>query len=240
MQWFECWFNSPYYHLLYGKRNEEEAAFFLERLLGKLALPAGAHCWDLNCGKGRHAVFLNKKGFDVTATDLSTESIQCAKRMENDHLHFFTHDMRGLFYANYFDAVFNLFTSFGYFKHAYEDEKVFRSVAHALKPGGVFILDFFNAKSVLQKLVAQDEKNIQGVRFRIHKKTEKGFIVKEIEVNDGGKVMQFKEEVHALTREEFKELGKKAGLELIEAYGNYSLDAYDAENSERLILIFKK
>src|ERR1700751_1194972 len=117
MQWFECWFDSPYYHLLYGTRDEKEASFFLDNLLHHIKLKEHARCWDLNCGKGRHSIYLHKKGFDVIGTDLSEKSIDHAKKFESETLHFYKHDMRSLFYSNYFDAVFNLFTSFGYFRN---------------------------------------------------------------------------------------------------------------------------
>lgn len=240
MQWFECWFNTPYYHLLYGKRNEEEAAFFLDNLLKHLSLPGGARCWDLNCGKGRHSVYLNKKGFEVIGTDLSDESIEYAKASENDTLHFYKHDMRNLFYANYFDAVFNLFTSFGYFRHRHDDEKVFSAVAASLKPGSTFVLDFFNAGVVTKKLVALEEKSICGVDFSISKKVEDGFVVKNIHVNDKGKNIDYKEEVRILLPADFERLAAKAGLHIKQVFGNYALESFDENKSERLILIFTK
>jgi len=240
MQWFECWFNTPYYHLLYGKRNEEEAAFFLDNLLAHLKLQQGARCWDLNCGKGRHAMYLNKKGFDVIGTDLSTENIACAKQSENDSLHFYTHDMRGLFYANYFDAVFNLFTSFGYFKHRYDDEKVLRAVANSLKEGGFFVMDFFNADHVLKNLVPLEEKNVCDTLFTIKRKKENGFIVKEIHVEEKDRSCDYREEVRAFTLPELEEMAKKAGLRTREVFGNYALQPFDVAVSERLILIFTK
>jgi SAM-dependent methyltransferase len=58
---------------------------------------------DIACGKGRHSKFLAAKGFDVTGIDISTDSIQYAKQFETDNLHFFVHDMRLLFWINYFD-----------------------------------------------------------------------------------------------------------------------------------------
>ncbi len=240
MQWFECWFNTPYYHLLYGKRNEEEAAFFLDNLLAHLKLQAGARCWDLNCGKGRHALYLHKKGFDVIGTDLAEESIKCAQQNENDTLHFYTHDMRGLFYVNYFNAVFNLFTSFGYFKSKHEDEKVFKSIANSLKPGGVFVLDFFNAELVLKNLVGIEEKTICDTHFKIEKKTENGFIIKEITITDKGKTHHFTEEVHAFTLPHFEHFAQVAGLKVKDVFGNYKLQPFDVATSERLIITFVK
>lgn len=240
MQWFECWFNTPYYHLLYGKRNDEEAAFFLTNLLAQLKLNPGARCWDLNCGKGRHSVYLTKKGFDVIGTDLSEENIKCALQNENNKLHFYKQDMRSLFYTNYFDAVFNLFTSFGYFKSKHDDEKVFQSVYNSLKPGGVFVLDFLNAALSIENITSNEEKIIDGVLFKINKKTENGFIKKEIKINDKGKEFSYTEEVRALTLPDFKAMAEKTGLKLKTTYGNYALQPFDQNYSERLILIFTK
>ncbi len=240
MEWFKRWFNTTYYHLLYGKRNDEEAAFFLTNLLSQLKLQPQARCWDLNCGKGRHAVYLNKKGFEVIGTDLSEENIKYALQSENEKLHFYKHDMRGLFYANYFDAVFNLFTSFGYFKSKHDDEKVFQSVANSLKPGGLFVLDFLNATRVIESASCDEEKKIDDISFRITKKTENNFIVKEIKVTDNGKEHVYTEEVRAFTLPDFEALAQKAGLKLKNKFGNYAMQPFDENYSERLILIFVK
>jgi SAM-dependent methyltransferase len=73
---------------------------------------------DLACGKGRHSIYLNQLGYKVTGIDLSEQSIAHAKQFENNTLSFEVHDMTQA-YPETFDAVFNLFTSFGYF----EDER---------------------------------------------------------------------------------------------------------------------
>ncbi|MGZ4037453.1 MAG: SAM-dependent methyltransferase, partial [Bacteroidia bacterium] len=114
-EWFKDWFNSPYYHVLYKNRDQSEAAAFIDKLSGHLELNAGHLIWDLACGKGRHSTYLNKKGFNVTGTDLSENNIQKASVNANDRLEFYVHDMRTLFRVNYFTHVLNLFTSIGYF-----------------------------------------------------------------------------------------------------------------------------
>ena len=240
MQWYESWFDTHYYHLLYGKRDEKEAAFFIDNLLNYLHLPAGARCWDLNCGKGRHALHLNRRGYHVTGTDLSEQSVSFAKQSEGENLRFYRHDMRNLFYANYFHAVFNLFTSFGYFRNRYEDQKVFQSVFSALLPGGRFVLDFFNPVVVLNCLKEVDEKVVGDVVFDIRKKIENNLIIKEITVHDKGEKHHFREEVKIFTQAELALLGEDAGLRLDTCFGDYSLQPFSAESSERLILIFVK
>ena len=113
--WFTDWFNTPYYHILYKDRNDNEAQQFIKKITEFLSLPKNATLLDLPCGKGRHSVFLNSLGFKVIGADLSENSIQHAKNFENENLKFIVQDMREPLHKKY-DAVFNLFTSFGYFK----------------------------------------------------------------------------------------------------------------------------
>ncbi len=88
--WFQEWFNSPYYHLLYNHRDEDEALAFIRRIIVHLQPPITGRMLDAACGRGRHSRALAEKGFDVTGIDLSFESINVAKESENDKLHFFS------------------------------------------------------------------------------------------------------------------------------------------------------
>ena len=114
--WYASWFDTPYYHILYKDRDNEEADNFMERLTSFLQVKQNDTILDLACGKGRHAVSLSQKGFNVTGVDLSPSSIAFAKQFESEHLKFRVHDMCTP-YPERFDAVFNLFTSFGYFEN---------------------------------------------------------------------------------------------------------------------------
>ncbi len=104
-RWFTSWFDTPYYHILYKNRGDEEARDFMQNLVNFLKLPIGASILDLACGKGRHSVYLNKLGYDVTGVDLSGNSISYAKQFENETLHFHTHCMCDPLEQK-FDAVF--------------------------------------------------------------------------------------------------------------------------------------
>ena len=55
-EWFASWFDSPYYHLLYQHRDDNEAKQFIGHLTEALDLPQGAKVLDLACGKGRHSI----------------------------------------------------------------------------------------------------------------------------------------------------------------------------------------
>ena len=114
-EWYKEWFSSPYYDILYYKRNEQEASAFIQLLLSNLNAPKESFMLDVACGKGRHSRILAAMGYDVTGIDISEPAVLEAKSYETEKLHFFCHDMRLPFYINYFDYAFNFFTSFGYF-----------------------------------------------------------------------------------------------------------------------------
>ena len=56
----------------------------------------------------------------------------------------------------------------------------------------------------------------------------------------GKKKLFFKEEVSIITLDNFSDYIKKAGLQIIDIFGNYHLESFNALKSERLILVCKK
>ena len=168
-EWYIDWFNSPYYHLLYNNRDFSEANFFIDNLCKKLQIKSHARIWDLACGKGRHSIALNKKGFDVIGTDLSENSIKEASKRKNETLEFYVHDMRQPFKNDYFDFVFNLFTSIGYFGNYEDNCKVFRIVNTALNKDRRFVIDFFNAEKVISSFEENYTEQRGDVIFNINK-----------------------------------------------------------------------
>jgi len=238
--WYKDWFNSPYYHVLYKNRDEKEAHAFIDVLAEHLHLNKNHVIWDLACGKGRHSVYLNSKGLKVIGTDLSENNIREALKNANEDLEFYVHDMRTPFRINYFSHCFNLFTSIGYFEDERDNAKVFKNVYKALKPGGLFVIDFFNFKKVKECMVPEAKFNLEGIEFNIHKRVSGNKIEKRIEFSDKGKDYYFEEKVSLLSHQDFEFMGTKAGFTLEECFGDYQLNVFDEKNSDRLILIFKK
>lgn len=239
-EWFANWFNSPNYHQLYNNRDESEADFFITNLTAHLKLKAGSAVWDLACGKGRHSVKLNQLGYEVVGTDLAENSIAEANKCANATLDFFVHDMRTPFRIHAFDAVFNLFTSIGYFENEKDNLKVFETVNAALKNEGLFVIDFFNAKRVKSCLIENTEVNRDGVIYNIHKSIKNRQIIKCISFLADQKEMYFEEKVFLYEKEDFVAFADKTGFELRECFGDYSLKPFNEQTSDRLILIFKK
>jgi SAM-dependent methyltransferase len=236
--WFASWFDTPYYHILYKDRDYEEAQLFMDNITQYLNLPDDAKILDLACGKGRHSIYLNQLGYDVTGADLSENSIEEAKKSENDKLHFEVHDMR-LSFEEKFDAILNLFTSFGYFENDSDNMLTLKAISESLTEYGFGVIDFMNVHQVIKNLVPQEVKTVDGIDFHIKRHYIDNHIIKEIDFEDKGEKFHFVEKVQALTLENFEAMMEEAGIYLLDIFGDYKLKKFFKNESERLIMIFK-
>lgn len=234
--WYKEWFNSPYYHLLYRHRDNEEAKMFLNNLHKTLHLNPAHHILDLACGRGRHSIYLNSLGFEVTGVDLSEANIRYARQYENNRLHFAIHDMKEVYKPQAFDVVLNLFTSFGYFRNDEENQQVIHAVSSMLKAGGIFVLDYLNVFPIqLDEQVKKIE--MDDVHFRIRKYIENDRIIKEIEVIDGKNRYFYYEKVKCYTADTLCKMIENEGMKIMHMYGNYQLHTFDASVSDRVIIV---
>ncbi|MDB5011894.1 MAG: Methyltransferase protein [Daejeonella sp.] len=239
-KWFQNWFNSPYYHILYHQRDDDEAELFIDNLCSFLEPTENSRFLDIACGRGRHATYLNKKGYDVTGIDLSFSSIKFAQQFENEKLHFYVHDMRNLFYINYFNIAFNLFTSFGYFNTEKEHVNTLKSFNKSLTKDGILVLDYFNCEKIIKNLTNQEVKTVDGIEFHINKKVLGDKIVKSILFEHKNKEFAFKEEVKSFCFADFESLFAKSGFKIDHHFGDYHLNPFNPLKSDRLIFICSK
>ena len=236
--WYASWFDTTYYHTLYKDRNHEEAQLLIDNLTHYLNLPEDAKVLDLACGRGRHSVYLSTLGYDVTGVDLSPNSIAYAKENERDNLHFHIHDMREPLTKKY-DAIFNLFTSFGYFSDQADNAKTLTAIQNSLTETGFAVMDFMNVDNVIPHLVPKEIKTVDGIDFHIERRYEDGFIVKDIAFEADGQKHAYTEHVRALRLEDFEAMMEEAGIYLLDVFGDYKLHKFHKETSDRLIMIFK-
>lgn len=236
--WFASWFDTPYYHILYKDRDYAEAQVFMDNITHYLNLPDNAKILDLACGKGRHSIYLNELGYDVTGADLSENSIAEASKHANDKLYFEVHDMR-IPFDQKFDAIFNLFTSFGYFENDADNLKTLKAIQESLSEYGFAVIDFMNMQNVIENLVPEEIKTVDNIDFHIKRYVKDGHIFKEIDFEDKGEKFHFTEKVQALTLQNFEEMMEEAGIYLLDTFGDYKLKKFYKNESERLIMVFK-
>ncbi len=240
--WYKDWFNSPYYHKLYFDRDEKEAEGFIEQLLVHLNPPANCRMLDVACGKGRHSKFLSSKGYDVTGIDISVDSIAYAKRFENDNLHFYVHDMRLLFWVNYYDYAFNFFTSFGYFSTRREHDDAVRTIAGSLKTKGILLFDYLNVHYVEDRLKHTEIKMIDETNYEINRWHDDTHFYKKMIVTDPQleKPIEYTEKVAKFSLGDFTDMLAFQHMQVIEVFGDYQLNTYDIRRTPRMIIVARK
>lgn len=243
INWFEEWFDSPLYDQLYADRNEEEARKLIELLEATLEINTCSKILDLGCGRGRHSINLAQKGYQVKGIDLSQKAIETARQKAKDlglkNVEFDVSDMR-LPLPQKFDAIVNLFTTFGYFISDQENKKVLDSIVQMLKQNGVFVLDYLNSEYVKSHFVPMEEGTFKdGIDFSIRRYISEGAIRKDIkffgEELNGRR--SYTEYVKLYDLEWFEKEFAKRGLHIDYTYGDYSGSEFDPQSSRRLLII---
>lgn len=238
--WFTSWFDTPFYHILYKNRDQKEARLFMANLVAFLKLKKNDRILDLACGKGRHSVFLNSLGFDVVGADLSQNNIDYANEFSNETLRFVQRDMRKPLNLKY-DAIFNLFTSFGYFEKDEEDLNVLTNIKNALRTDdSIAVIDFLNVKKAINNLVEEETVVRNDIEFNISRSFGNGFIVKKINIKTPQGTHQYFERIKYLDLPKINSYLSEVGLKLNHTFGDYDLQEFDEEKSNRLILILTK
>ena len=199
---------------------------FLEKQLGRRGTYSVLDC---SCGIGTQAIGLALQGHQVQATDLSSVSIDCARRESNAlgvEITFGVADFRRLSetISDTFDVVLSCDNSFA---HCLEDDDLaaaLASIKTRLKPGGLLLLSIrdydalvvdkprFNSEHV------QDRPDGRRIAFQVWDWASDGcsyrnrqFLIKE---TDGHyEIKHFETELRALLRDEVMTAVRGAGYE---------------------------
>lgn len=245
MSWFEDWFDSPLYEKLYSHRNEKEAAQLAALIAKKIPKTKYPDLLDLGCGRGRHSITFAKMGYTVTGVDLSEEAILKAQKIackqKINNIRFLIGDMRDPL-PQRFDAVLNLFTTFGYFSKDSENIRVLKNVRTMLKTNGMFVLDFLNQNQVVKTMVPKEEGAFQGLQYTIERNIVDDMVFKTICFRGSSlsQPVEYQERVKLYTLDWFQKQLTACGFDLLHTYGNYEGSAFEEESSPRLVIFSRK
>jgi ubiquinone/menaquinone biosynthesis C-methylase UbiE len=244
-EWWQSYFDSQYlleYEPLFSlEKDRQEVA----RLMEVMGLASGARVLDVPCGQGRHAHLLAEAGFDVDGLDYSPQLLQLAKRRGTGaRLRYTRGDMRTLptRWTGRFDAVLNLFTSFGFFTEPADDRRVLAEFARVLAPGGALIWHGGDRDGVMARFLDRDwwqtEDGTLVAQERSFDSLSGLLQVDSVWSGPAGKgARQHKIRLYTPTR--LAELCAEVGLIVEEAYDGFAPRALTRRSSEMLLVARK-
>ncbi len=165
MEWWQSFFDEDMGLILFTEERWQLAEQNCDVLVFLLGLAPGAKILDLACGTGRYAIALAKRGYQVVGLDFSSVFLEQARLKAQEqglNIKFLQGDMRSIPFESEFDAVINIFTSFGYFEKEEDHLQVLKEVHKSLKPGGRFLLEFQNRDWLVRHFQARDWREYPG------------------------------------------------------------------------------
>lgn len=222
----------------------DKASEQVEQLLSLLDIDRESHVLDLACGVGRHSIELSKRGFTVTGLDATRPYLETAEERARDEVvevEYVHGDMREFNRPKTFDAIFNLYTSFGYFEQPEDDERVVCNCYESLTPGGVLVLSLVGKEELARDFEKRtwDERN--GTFFlEEHQVTDHWSWIENrwILVSDEN-VREFEVSHRLYSAVELSDLLRQVGFGEVDIYGDFEGANYD-ENAEKLVAVARK
>jgi len=245
--WYVNFFGDDYLdiyrHTFTAERAEKEVAFAAL----KLGLTAGARVLDLCCGPGRHSALLAQHGYRVTGLDLSQSYLELARRTAADHqtaIDTVLADMREIPFDNHFDAVINMYSSFGYLESESEDLKALESISRSLRRGGRLLLDMLNREWAVANYIQNDwHAEPNGTLYVEHRALDlesSRMRVRFVIVGPNGSRRESPgHDIRLYSFTEMKKMLERAGFAGVEVFGGFEGEKYGI-GTRRMILCATK
>jgi cyclopropane fatty-acyl-phospholipid synthase-like methyltransferase len=212
-----------------------------------LALKEGQRILDVPCGYGRHAISLAHRGYDVVGVDLNEQHLQMARSAaaaDGLEIKFVKGDMLTLSMPQKFDAVINMFYSFGFFDTDEENMTVLRNFRHVLRPGGQFLMHTdVNVPRVVscQYKTSETRSLVSGGTLRIREQYNRA--TKRIDgawiIDKDGQTEEKLYSVRVYEVAEFTAMCLQAGFKSCTAFGSWEGGRYSSQDSEEIVFVAK-
>jgi SAM-dependent methyltransferase len=230
---------------MFGEQALAAAPADIEATVALLGIEPGARVLDLCCGVGRHSIELARLGFQVTAVDRTQAYLdQAAARAEAERLaiEFVCADMRAFCREQAFDAVVNLYTSFGYFEDMEDDRRVVRNVRRSLVPGGAFVIEMMGKEVLARVFQARDWVELDDGTLMLQERTMtqdwSWMVNRWIFIADGVRT-EYPLCHRIYSAAELKRLLAECGFAEMNAYGDLGGAPYDP-TARRLVVAARK
>ena len=245
-EWWRTYFDEQYlleYEPIFSPEKDRQD---VTRMIDVLGLPQHALILDVPCGQGRHAHLLAEAGFDVTGLDYSATLLKKARAMGTSaRLRYARGDMRELppRWTSKFDAVLNLFTSFGFFAHPADDATTIREFARVLKPGGVLLWHGGSRDGVVARFISRDWWSATNGTMVGHERSFdplSGVLNVRTTVKGARRTVERSHQIRLYTATRLAELCADAGLIVEQAWDAWGHRPLSRKSSEMLLLARKE
>ncbi|MBM3332827.1 methyltransferase domain-containing protein [candidate division WOR-3 bacterium] len=243
--WFEDdQFWKMYERAMFPQQRIDAAREQAGQLVARLGLKPGQAVLDLCCGPGRFSLELARRGYRVTGVDRTRSYLAEARRAarrEKLEVEFVQEDMRRFMRPRAFDAVINVFPSFGYFRRQSDDLRVCRNVHRSMQPGGRFLIETLGKEGLARRYQCRDWQEVGGE-----------LVLHEVVPVDGwsaleqrrilvrkGRTYEFRLWMRLYSAAELRGLLERAGFRSVRMYGGYDGSPYDSE-ARRLVVVGRK
>lgn len=249
MQEVKPWYEEDFFWetvapVLFSERRWSDAPAEVEDVVSLLGISPGAKVLDLCCGVGRHSLELARRGFRVTGVDRTAAYLERAREQgkgEGLDIEFVQEDMRTFARPEAFDAVLNLFTSFGYFEDSEHDRRVVMNVYRSLKSGGVFLMDLMGKEVLARIFRERDWREEDGIILLEDCKVSNdwSWVENRWIVLKGGERQEVKISLRLYSAVELRALLSECGFDRVDVYGDVAGAPYD-HAAKRLVVVAHK
>lgn len=207
------------------------------------------HILDVCCGFGRHTIELAKRGHSVRGLDISKPLLSMGReyaRGAGVPVEFIEGDMTKLPFKGELDVILNLFQSFGYFSDPEKDEVALKGFAAALKDSGRLFIDLRNPGYVFSSIrngkpmTLPHESVVDGRKIAVTEHMDdatKRWITNWDWPEDG---KSWSISIRLYDFEEMKTMLESAGFSIDKVWGGWDGEPFEAETSQRLMILAKK
>jgi len=243
-EWWKLIFDQLYIDI-FSERDKALATTEVEQIESILEIQKGDKILDLCCGYGRHSILLAKRGYKVTGLDLSEPFLERAAkdaRAIGVEVNWIRADMRNIPLGSKFNAIINMFTSFGYFERDEENHKVLKEVSKCLKLGGKFLIDTINREYIIRNFQSRGWDKIEENKFVLDERqldlSKSRILTRNIFIDKNcRKERHLSLRLYTLT--EMIEMLREVGLEIKSVFGDLTQSDYTID-SKRMIILAEK
>jgi len=245
MSWFdnnEMW--EIFYECMFDSASFDEAKKQCQQIIKLVNKPVHS-VLDLACGPGRHVLGFADMNIETTGVDLSAYLLnQAANLVDQEKLSatLVHSDLLAYQPTQKFDLITNLFTSFGYYSSATENQLVLDKSYQWLNAKGTLIIDTFGKEQAAHSIepVHCTEYDNGDLRF------ERPLLIDNMSLYSNEWILvrdnqayRWEYEHYVYSANELTAMLKQAGFKKVEIYGSLQKDDYDL-SADRLVAVARK